>query len=405
MRRFLVFALFASAVFVSLADAQSHRRGKREDTFLTGPPLSLQEVLRAIPGVYEGRLESAIQKRGVSFTYSPIEVQQLTKAGASAALLAVIKSKAPVAAPPPPPPKPPAAGPLNLTCIPEECEIRIDGASKGTTQGGQIQIAGLQPGSYVIDFQKDGYIGQQATVQMKSKTPASASVTLKPSDSTRQKFGAALLAAVINKLGGDAALQQQGELTASGHASLWINGQRTDGSVIARLKTSDDLAYLEISTGGLKWWTSLKGGETKVGGSGKLRGTPLALGMENMVRQFRNYQLSEVIDRIRSQKMKIVSMYPRLEATAPVRFSAVSPTETYVFIVQPSAQPSKLTYESASGLGSGLEVTYTDYTTLGSGHYPKSMSIALPGQAQHGIELHFDDVSLSTKLSNHDFHR
>ena len=406
MRRLLVIALLAASVLSSLADAQSHR-GKKKDTFLSGPPLDLSQVVNAIGVIYEGRLEEAIKSRGVSFTMTPVDIQKLKKAGATPALLAVISSKAPAAtpAPAPPPPTVIAAGPLSLTCVPEECQTAINDAMKAPTESGQRQINGLKPGTYVVDFQKDGYIGQQKTVQMKAKTPNSASVTLLPAESTQQKFGAALFAAVINKLGGDAALQEQGELTASGHASLWDNGQRHDWSVIARLKASDDLAYLEISGGGLKWWTSLKGGETKSGGSGKLKGSTTALDMENMVHQFRNYQLAAVIGRIRSQKMKLASTYPRLEITSQVTFKATSPVESYVFSVPPSAQPSKVTFNSASGLGSGLEAVYADYTTLGNGHYPKSMSIALPGQTQHGIELHFDDVSLSTKLSNRDFHR
>ncbi|MGH9614178.1 MAG: hypothetical protein ACRD4P_13980, partial [Bryobacteraceae bacterium] len=367
----------------------------------------LGQVANAIGVIYEGRLEEAIKSRGVSFSMTPVDVQKLKMAGATAALLAVISSKAPAAtpAPAPPPPVVIAAGPLSLTCVPEECQTAINDAMKAPTENGQRQINGLKPGTYVVDFQKDGYIGQQKTVQMKAKTPNSASATLLPSEATQQKYGTALLAAVINKLGGDAALQEQGQLTASGHASLWSNGERTDWSVIARLKVSDDLAYLEISGAGVKWWTSLRGGDSKSGGSGKIKGTPIALDMEKLIHQFRDYQLAAVIGRIRSQKMKLASTYSRLEITSQVTLKATSPVESYVFSVPPSAQPSKVTFNSASGLGSGLEVVYADYTTLGGGRYPKAMQIALPDQSQHGIELHFDEVSLSTKLSSRDFHR
>ena len=48
---------------------------------------------------------------------------------------------------------------------------------------------------------------------------------------------------------------------------------------------------------------------------------------------------------------------------------------------------------------------YADYAPLGKTIYPKTMAIRFADQAQHGIELRFDQVRSVAKLSDRDFHR
>ena len=67
--------------------------------------------------------------------------------------------------------------------------------------------------------------------------------------------------------------------------------------------------------------------------------------------------------------------------------------------------PRRVVYESESGLGSGMEVLYSDYATINRAWYPKSMSIKFSAQQQHGLELHFSDVAFLDRLADKEFHR
>ena len=110
---------------------------KKQDSFLNGAPLTLEQVLRYVPVIAPQRLKEAILNRGLDFPLSFENLEKLKAAGTTAEILVVIKEKskpevlAPVVVRPPPPPK---TGGLLITCAPAECEIVVGGVAKGTTQ-------------------------------------------------------------------------------------------------------------------------------------------------------------------------------------------------------------------------------------------------------------------------------
>ena len=65
---------------------------------------------------------------------------------------------------PPAPPKPVAKGMLSLTCAPAECQVSLNGTTIGPTAGGKLEVAGLTPGNWVVDFAKEGFAAHQSTV-------------------------------------------------------------------------------------------------------------------------------------------------------------------------------------------------------------------------------------------------
>jgi hypothetical protein len=399
-------ALACAAAIVtppSVAVAQKTAQ-KKGDSFLTGAPFSFKTLREAVGVIYEGRLMEAVERRGIAFTPTAAELDQLKQAGASADLLELVKKKAggmhKAAAPPAP-----ATGVLGLECAPAECEILINGGSKGQTEKGALEIR-QAPGQVVVDFRKPGYEGQQITVPVRSGVRVARSVTLKPTLATQAQIGKAVFAKMFDRLGGKNGLPDAYTIVAAGNARLWpAGGARTEWQAIARLKLAANMAYIEISGAGLRWWNSLRASDSKSDGSGKLKGGPVALEMEKLIRLFRDYQLAMLVNRIQAEKMELYSSSAAPDGSGQYDLRAVGEADTYRFTLGDDGAPVKVVYESKSGLGSGLEVVYADYGPLGKTVYPKTMAIRFADQAQHGIELRFDSVRSVPKLSDREFHR
>jgi hypothetical protein len=398
--------LLLPVLLIRQAGAQS-KAGQKEDPFFSGPPFSLNDILARVNVIPDRRLITAIDRRGVNFSPTPADYDKLKQAGASAQVVQVITDKAPPPPkppPPPPPPPPPAvAGPLNLQCSPGECEILINGKAHGVTNKGVMQVRGLPVGEVAVDFRKEGFEGQQVTLTLRAGAPTGRSVTLKPTAATEAAAGKQLLVKMIDKLGGVPALQHQAMLTASGNASLFqAGGQRTEWQVTSRLKLPS-MALIEINGAGMKWWTSLSGSDSKADGTHKMKGGAVALEMEKLVRFYRDYQPVMLMERL--QKLKLIATDVLPDASGQWHLRATGDDGTYNIAAATDFTPLHVVYESASGLGSGLEIVYSDYATIEKSYYPKSMAIKFSDQAQHGLELHFDSVEFVTKLADKDFHR
>ncbi len=379
---------------------------KKDDPFLRGPAFSFDDLLRLVGNVYEGRLKEAIERRGVAFSPSPTQLNALKNAGASAELTALILSKAPAPPKAATAPAPPPSGAVVVECAPAECAISVNGVAKGQTRNGALEISHLPPGPAVIDFKKAGYETEQATVVVKAGARVTSSATLNPTLATQQEIGKSIFARMRERLGGNAGLAEVAALTAAGNATLWpAGGQRTDWQITGRLKLPASLAYLEISGAGLNWWVSLKGSDAKRGGSGKLKGSPVALEMEKLIRLYRDYQLAALVGRIEAENMKLLAVSANPDSGGKIGLRAVGQPDSFRFSLAADGTPEKVTYESASGLGSGLEVVYGEYVKVGNAAYPRSMAIRFADQAQHGMQLRFEEVKSAPKLTDREFRR
>src|SRR5581483_9973962 len=177
--------LFQSTLWVSLlvaaasaacaqnvaVDQRAGRTKAKVDPFVSGAPFTLDQVQRLLAqdAIPIRRRKEAIQNRGVDFAMSAEVVDQLKKSGATDDLLELIETKAkPVSAPAPAPKHHPAGG-LIASCEPQECVISLNGTPRGSTDHGVMEFAGLSPGSWVVDFSRDGYIGQQTKVTIEAE--------------------------------------------------------------------------------------------------------------------------------------------------------------------------------------------------------------------------------------------
>lgn len=408
MRRTFVacIALSVASLASSLMAGQGQRKPDKSADAATASPLTFDEVLEAVNAIPPARLREFLERRPIGFSPTPAEIQKLKSAGAKDDIIGLIVSKAPPPPPPPKPVKPATAGPVTLHCAPAECEVFINGQAHGQTEHGVLEITGLPPGETVVDLKRNGFEGQQITLALRPNMAVSHAVTLSPTLVTQERVGAALFNRMLERLGGDQGLAAVQQLDMSGNAKVWQSGgQMTEWKINGHLKLQSAMAYLEIEGAGLKWWTSLKGSDTKSDGSGKLKGGPVAMEMEKMVRQFRDFQLAWLVNRLRGAKMRFIAPASAMEAGGSTTFNAIGGSDTYIFTLAADGTPQKVVLESASGLGSGMEVVYADYIPIGKGLYPKTMAIRFADTAQHGIELRFDTVQAVPKLSDKEFHR
>ena len=152
-----VFGMALTAIpGVAAPSDQKPAHGKKSsDPFLTGDPFTLDQMLLLLKqdAIPLRRRKEAIESRGVDFALSSDTLSKLQSAGATDEILDVIKSKAkPVAPAVAAAPKPVAKGMLNLTCAPAECQVSLNGTTIGPTAGGKLEVAGLTPGNWVVDF-------------------------------------------------------------------------------------------------------------------------------------------------------------------------------------------------------------------------------------------------------------
>jgi hypothetical protein len=400
---FLVALLVAFVLAEPVVHAQSDtKKDEKEDPFFSGPPFSMDDLLQRVGVIADRRMRSAVLRRGVSFSPTPDDYEKLKKAGASTELIQTIVVKAP----PPPKPEPtppPVAGPLKLECAPAECTVSINGKSHGATQKGSMEVHDLPPGETAIEFAKEGFDSQQISLALRAGAAGSRSVTLKPTAATLAQAGKELLAKMTAKLGGAEAFKESAQVSGAGNASLWQSGgQRTEWRMISKLKLPG-MALIEINGAGLRWWTSLAETDSKADGSKQIRGGPVAVEMEKLVRLYRDYQPSMLVEALGKMKVSAMDLGPN--ANGQWRLHATGTDGALTVVVNSDFLPSRVIYESASGLGSGLEILFSDYMAVGKAQYPKSMAIRFADQAQHGLEVHLDTVKFETNLQNKDFHR
>jgi hypothetical protein len=389
----------------ALAFAASPAQQKGEDAFLTGPPFSFNEIMQRIGIIADKRLGAAIERRGIGFSPSASDLERFKQAGAGADLIRIIQQKAPPKPKPaaPPPPPPPRTGRLVFHCFPAECDVMVNGKSHGSTVRGAIELRDVPVGDAVIDLRKDGFEGQQVIVPVHAGPPAAHEVTLVPTVTTRARVGQALLEKMFDKFGGREAFRQSALLTASGSATLFLkDGQRSQWQASARLRLPL-LALIELTGAKVKWWTSISGNDSKAGGARQLAGGPVAIEMEKLVRLYRDYQPFVLVGRLNGLTVQAIDIVPQQSGESRLR--VFNRDAGFRLTLDSEFALIHVVYESPSGLGSGLEVTYADYTSIQKAWFPKSMIIKFADQQQHGLELHFSEVAFVDRIPDKEFHR
>ncbi len=407
MRREILSVIWPAALLLALggipqpgspATDPKPAHAKKTDSFLTGDPFTLEQVLLLLKqdAIPLRRRKEAIENRGVAFALSSDALAKLESAGATDEILDVIKSKAKAPVPPVAPAGPPK-GSLALTCAPAECQVSLNGTSIGLTSGGTLQATGLTPGNWVVDFSKEGFVGNKSTVLVEPAKSATVAVTLGPDRTAREAFGSELFQKMLRAVGGDDGLKAFGSVQAVGSATLWDrDGKSVRWTLLMRNRA--DRGLFQAKSGRLLHEVMFSGSEFKA--SKNLKGDE-ALEMPTDFGLIRDYQLPALIARLQSPGFKLTADHPNPAASDEFVLFAEAGTEKIAVALDSNSRPDRIKITTASGLGAAL-VTYADYVQNGSASYPKTMQIK-PDNQQQGIEVRFDTVELNQNLTDPDY--
>jgi len=373
---------------------------RKADPFLAGPPFTLQQLEDATGSIFEERLLKAIQNRGVNFAPDEQTSDSLRKAGASDAILQAVQGSKH-----PPHVKPASeeqkTNALEVDCEPAECEVATDGTSRGVTHDGRLNIQSLPIGPIKVTYTKAGYLTKEvATVVPKGMPLAAQSVTLEPTDETRQLLGKQLFQKMYSALGGKALLQETSNLAATGTAVVFdTKGQRSQWSITARLRPAD--AYFKMEGVGTSFFVRLNDGNYRA--SKSFSKVPVASEIENSLRLFSDYQLAKLIQRISQENYRLTADPPSRKQPVALILHADSPADRFQFSLRDNYLPTSVRFDSAVGLGSGLQVLYAEYVATGHVRYPREIVIKAPGPSQHGVEFRFSNLDVNAKFTEKDF--
>lgn len=382
---------------------------------MTGPAFTLPQII-ALKDVYVDRLSKAITARGLGFEATAQNLAVLRNAGVSSRLVDLIrKISPPKPAPIPPPPPPPTAGVFVVQCAPQECEIRIDGESWGMTHNGALEVRGLPVKPVAVDFRKDGYISQQKMVALADGKDATCAAELEPTNATKEHFGSELVSQTRQALGGDESLKDAAALWGSGSAIIWTkDGQRTDWTLNALVKLPSMVLFdLQRSDG--DFWVSLIGDQYKSGGNrnkfepligpvpGKSRNPAGAGGLDTALRVFRDFQIAAVLDKVKSASFVSSSRSTKRDEKGELHVHAADRLDSYDLTLGAGDLPVSVKYRAPLGLGSGLEILYSDYNSVGQAKYPYTMVIQLPDAPHYGMEFRFEKVVSFPGLTEKNF--
>jgi len=373
--------------------------GKKADPFLTGDPFTLDQVLVLLKqdAIPMRRRKEAIENRGIAFTLSSDTLSKLESAGASEEILDVIKGKAKPALAAPTVAKATPKGTLNLTCAPAECQVSLNGTSIGPTSGGVLEATGLTPGTWTIDFSKEGFAGNQSSVTVEAAKSTAVAVTLGPDPAAREAFGTHLFQKMTGAVGGPDGLKTLASVQAVGSTTLWgRDGKSVRWTLLMRNRA--DRGLFQAKSGRLLHEVTFTGSEFKA--SKNLKGDE-ALELPTDFGLIRDYQLTALIAKMQSAGFKLVADHPDPAASDDFVLFAETGTEKISVALDSNQRPERVKITTAAGLGSAL-ITYADYVQNGNAFYPKTMQIK-PDNQQQGIEVRFDTVELNPNLTDPDY--
>jgi len=408
--------VIAGPVIAKPATAKPATAKKPADPFLNGPPLKFDQVVHLLrqSAIPLRRRKEAIQHRGLAFSLSPASLDKLKAAGASEDMLNVIKSKAkpetasipaPVApappAPAPLPPKPPS-GRLALRCAPAECEISLNETPRGMTQQGTLEVPDLPVGQWTIDFKEKGYLDRQTIVTVEVDRTVSVSEVLLPNRATQEAFGAELYQKVVNAIGSPAD-KAPFAVEASGSTTTWGGCEGRSIRWILRMRNQPDRALFQVMSDAKPGKDSLH--EVAFVGSQytnskKLKGQE-AMELAADAGLIRDNQLSVWIAKLGTPDFKILANRVTPTDGEPLILIGEGSAEKVSIKLGDDLLPREVQIATATGVGAGT-VAYSDYFKSQTVFYPKTMLIRPEGW-QHGIEVHFDKVTIGSKLSENDF--
>jgi hypothetical protein len=296
-----------------------------------------------------------------------------------------------------PPAPQPLLGSVAVACAPAECDVSLNGTLLGPTEDGRIELAKLRPGSWAIDFKKDGYVSQQSIVTVEADRTQSVSVVLDPDRATKEAFGAELFRQMVEAIGDADGLQQLASVQVTGSATLAAR----DGKSIRwtlLMRNRPDRALFQLRAGGILHELAFIGSKYET--SKNLKGAD-ALDLPTGFGLVRDNQLAALIARLQNPQFKMLANHEEPVDGEEFTLFAEDGAEKVSIGLDSELRPQRVRITTAAGVGSAV-VSYSDYCEDEKVTYPKAMQIKPEGW-QQGIDVRFDTVTLSPNLNDNDY--
>ena len=338
----------------------------------------------------EEQVVKIIESRGVSYLSTQDNLDALTKAGASKAILDTIRRIAPV-----------RSGSIEVRCAPAECDFAINGRPAGKSVKGVFRLSDVALGDIVLDVRRDGYISQQKSLTIVPNVRAEASIKLEPTAATKNAAGKRVFDAMLTALAATPFTATAVKFSASGGATSYAADQQSEwtinveasSSVMAMRAASPDgiLDYTctgqTCEAGKSKLFSRLKGGKTL---PARFSGD-----LQIDLRAFSRFNYLGLLQSLMSSAIKFSATERDAADTGDQHLYADVGDLIYDIVLAPDMRPIAMSYVSQAGLGSGPKVTFGQYRPLPNGlQYPMRTAVGLADSAKHGIEVRFDNVEL-----------
>ncbi|MBV9296402.1 MAG: hypothetical protein JO145_12595 [Acidobacteriaceae bacterium] len=362
-----------------------------------------QEVVQWVERkvIPENRIVLAIKKRNLAAPLTDSEFDQLKAAGAPASVLDALRPQQVESSNK----KIKVAGPLNLTCVPAECEVSLtDEKGKTTnykTTDGKLTVSGLQPGTIQIQIAKHNPNYEVATSRVLLEADKEKTVdrfVLTPTLETRHLFGKQRLASLIQALGGKEGMSDLSSGTASGEATIWSeDGKSTAWSIKANWKIPG-MALMDINGAGHET-ISVIDASTRSKAKLKPAVAWVEPSLQDFVRLFRDFQLPNVLDILGGNNVELLA---DPGTATPTTIQAKNDLAVYYVTLNDQSLPT--TVRCTLKVGPTREILYSQYKPFGRSQYPTIMQLK-PDSSQRAIQMRFAKIAAVPGLTEQDFRK
>ena len=215
--------------------------------------------------------------------------------------------------------------------------------------------------------------------------------SLEPDANTQAQLGTRLFKGMVEAAGGEATHKDLAVFSATGSATLFDTaGSGTEWNLSVTFRPDQATLEAKNSAGGLK--LECRGETCQAQSGGKLLGKRLSREqvqiLERNLRQFRTYQFAALLDRIISAGMQATAKTANIPGSGEQRLRLDGKNEVYIISLDAQLLPSVISFESKTGLGSGLTVGFADYAVVSASRYPRTTEIKFPDGKQ-GLRVRF----------------
>jgi hypothetical protein len=371
------------------------------DTFLTGPPFTVETLEKTIPSVRRGimteeRLIDGLKHRGVDFPPMPETFSRLSNAGCSELVLETVRELATAKFPPPPPPPPPAPEPekpklkMLFKCEPAECQVRIGDKPYSTTKNGEFLFDGLDPGRIIVDSRKEGFNPRTEVVEVQDSGSGATirhAVVLQPTEESQHQWGQQIIQGMLTAI-----RLQTGPRTITGTLKI-SKPSLTAFDVVATFEEAGSATFeLRSSAGGAQIackadrcsLVSNKNILSHLGLGGKQLKPDEIQPMLSDLEVFLAYEFEEFLAGLADATTSSTAAVNPSSSAEPKTFRVARTSGSYTVQLGDAMRPSNIAYDSSTGVGSGIHVTYSDYKKIGDADYPATTELKFGGAA-HSI--------------------